>query len=93
MSIAKPRRFRLADGILAQTALQEAVLLDARAGTYFGANISASVILRVLITGEDETQMLRAMQENFEADDAELIRDLKQCLDDWLARGLIIEQQ
>ncbi|MDZ4814579.1 MAG: PqqD family protein [Pseudomonadota bacterium] len=84
------RRFRLAEGVLAQTALEEAVLLDARVGSYFGANLSASLILRMLIEGSDEVQILQAMRTKFDAPDAQLGADLRQCLDDWQQRGLIL---
>jgi hypothetical protein len=89
---APSRRYRLAEGVLAQTALDEAVLLDARAGAYFGANLSATVILRVLRAGADEEQMLSALLEKFDADEARLRDDLRVCLDVWLKLGLIVEQ-
>ena len=86
------RRFRLAEGVLAQTALDEAVLLDARSGTYFGANESASVLLRALLGGMDEEQAFAAMKARFDASDERLRADLSHCLDDWLARGLLVVQ-
>ena len=86
---ATPRRFRLAAGVLAQAALDEAVLLDARAGAYFGANPSATVILRALLANADEEEMLAALVAKFDADESTLRADLRQCLDAWLARGLI----
>jgi hypothetical protein len=90
---ALPRRYRLAEGVLAQTALDEAVLLDARAGAYFGANLSATVILRALLAGADEEGMLGALQAKFDAEESLLRVDLRICLDLWLERGLIVEQR
>jgi Coenzyme PQQ synthesis protein D (PqqD) len=87
----RPCRYRLAEGVLAQTALDEAVLLDARAGAYFGANLSATVILRALLAGADEEQMLGALLAKFDADESRLRDDLRVCLDVWLKRGLIVE--
>lgn len=85
------RRFRLADGVLAQTVLVEAVLLDARKGHYFGANVSASVILRGVIEGHSEAQIVAELAQQFEADHALLETDTQHCLADWLTRGLIVE--
>jgi hypothetical protein len=87
---AAARRFRLAEGVLAQVALDEAVVLDARAGSYFGANPSATVILRALLANSDEEAMLETLLDRFDADAATLRSDLRQCLDTWLARGLIV---
>jgi hypothetical protein len=89
---ALSRRYRLAEGVLAQTALDEAVLLDARAGAYFGANLSATVILRALLAGADEEQMLSALLEKFDGEESRFRDDLRVCLDAWLQRGLIVEQ-
>lgn len=84
------RRFRLAEGVLAQAVLDEAILLDARAGVYFSANYSASVVLRALLDGMNEDEVLVALRERFDAGDDQLQADLAQCLDDWLRRGLIV---
>lgn len=88
---ATQRRYRLAHGVLAQTALDEAVVLDARAGAYFGANASATLILRELLAGANEEAILVALSQRFEADDETLRADLRLCIDDWLRRGLIVE--
>ena len=89
----RPRRFRLADDVLAQTALDEAVLLDARVGRYFAANVVATTILRALCAGDDEAAMLAILSAQFDQDESVLRTDLARCLDDWIARGLIVEQR
>ena len=90
---AASKRYRLRDGVLAQTSLAEAVLLDAQKGSYFGANPSATVLLRALVEGADEAAMLAALRAAFDADEAALRSDLHECLRDWRARGLIVERE
>jgi hypothetical protein len=87
---AQSPRYRLAPGVLAQTALDEAVLLDARAGAYFGANASATLILRELLAGSDVDVIVQRVHQKFEQDAATIRADVIACLDDWLLRGLIV---
>ncbi len=83
-------RYRLAPSILAQTALDEAVLLDARAGAYFGANASATLILRELLAGSDVEAIVQRVHQKFEQDETIIRADVIACLEDWLRRGLIV---
>lgn len=84
-------RYRLADGVLAQATLAEAVLLDARGGRYFSANPVATVLLRELLAGADARAMATRIQQEFEQEEATICADVQDCLADWLARGLIVE--
>lgn len=84
------RRFVLAKGVMAQTALEEAVLLDARSGEYFAANDTATCVLRALLAGQSEAEILEALAATFAAPREQLQRDVHACLNDWLQRGIVI---
>ena len=82
--------YRLAEGVLAQTSLSEAVLLDAQGGHYFAANPVATVLLRELLAGSDLEAIIRHVHQTFEQDEAIIRADVVACLEDWLHRGLIV---
>ncbi|PIV33820.1 MAG: hypothetical protein COS34_05635 [Lysobacterales bacterium CG02_land_8_20_14_3_00_62_12] len=84
------RRFVLAPGVMAQTALEEAVLLDARSGAYFAANDTATCVLRALLAGQSEAEIVDLLAATFAAPREQLQHDVRGCLDDWLQRGIVV---
>lgn len=84
--------YQLAPGVLAQTVLDEAVLLDAQAGAYFSANASASLILQALIEGDTSHRIAEKLVARYVVDEDRAVNDVQACIDDWLARGLIIRR-
>jgi hypothetical protein len=83
-------RLRLRDGVLAQTTLVHAVLLDSVSGEYFELNPVGSVIVRGLIAGEAGTAIVDAIVAQFAVEPARARGDLQTFIDGLVARGLLV---
>ncbi len=82
--------FRLRQGILAQTALPEAIVLDTRDGAYFELNAVASLMLTRLLAGATPAQAIEAVTREFDVDAERASADLDAFIAqlrarDWLA--------
>jgi hypothetical protein len=61
-------RWRLRDGVLAQFALPQAVLLDARSGEYFELNAVGTAIVRALLESGTREAAIAALCAGFTVD-------------------------
>jgi hypothetical protein len=85
-------RYRLRDGVLAQTALPRAVLLDSARGEYAEINAVGTAMLRGLLEGLDADTVAARIAAEFEVDAAAAAADCRAFCADLVARGLLEAQ-
>jgi hypothetical protein len=68
----------------------EAVILDLTSGRYFGLNAVGTRIWMLLEAGTPIEQIVRAIAEEYEADAAQIDRDVKALIEDLSSRRLIV---
>lgn len=83
--------YRLRDGVLAQTGLPEAVLLDSGSGEYFELNAVGTAILRLLLAGAPAAEWPARICAEFDAGEARAAVDCEQFLNELLRRRLVEE--
>lgn len=83
--------FRLRPGILAQTALPEAIVLDTRGGAYFELNAVASLVLTRLLAGDTRQAAIARVLAEFEVDEARASADCDAFVAELRARDWLIE--
>jgi len=81
---------RLRDGVLAQTTLAHAVLLDSASGAYFELNPVGTRIVRCLIDGDRNDAIIDAIVAGFAVEPALASSDVQAFIDDLLQRGLLV---
>lgn len=77
------------DGIVFQTTEAGAVLLDTAGGQFFGLSPVASVTWTALAVGADLDQVVAAVLEAFEIDEATACTDIHRLLDTLDRHGLL----
>ena len=82
-------RYRLREGVLAQTALPRAVMLDSARGEYAEINAVGTAMLRCLIEGLDSAAVGERIAVEFAVDPAVAARDCQAFCADLVARGLL----
>lgn len=83
-------RWRLRPGLLAQTALPEAIVLDTDSGEYFELNAVASLMLAAVLEGVDEDDVVARVVARYEIDAARARRDFTALVADLVARRWLI---
>jgi hypothetical protein len=83
-------RYRLRDGLLAQTALPEAIVLDTVSGEYFELNAVASTVLAALVGGESESAAIARVVDAFDTDAAQASADCAAFIATLRARGWLV---
>lgn len=83
-------RWRLRPGLLAQTALPEAIVLDTDRGEYFELNAVASLMLVAVTEGVDDAEAVARIVARFAIDEAHARRDYATLVADLVARGWLI---
>lgn len=83
------RPLRRAHSVASQTLDGEAVLLHLQSGTYFTLNETGTFVWDLLEAERAPAELLEALVEAFEVDDATARRDLAELLDQLLSNGLI----
>jgi Coenzyme PQQ synthesis protein D (PqqD) len=89
MALNADRRYQLADHVLAQDMGTQLILLDAQRQNYYSGNAVARCVFSAIRDGLSESEILRRLLQEFSAGEGEVSADLRACLDDWLAQGLI----
>ncbi|WP_066822976.1 PqqD family protein [Sphingomonas mali] len=67
----------------------ELALFDGRDGTYHALNESSAAIWRGIAAGLDETEIVRSLAENHNAEPAEIGRDVREFIDLARTKGLL----
>ena len=80
---------RLAEGVMAQDAADEAVLMDLRRGTYYALNAVGARVLAWARAVPDVAAVVERLTEEYEADPEELRRDVERLLYELQTEGLI----
>lgn len=87
--VAARMHYQFTAQVLIQTDLDPAILLDLQTGHYFEANASANQVVIGIQNAESKTQLLKRLNQQFQAPEAQLAADLERLLTDWLDRGWI----
>lgn len=66
------------------------VLLNLESGAYYTLNETASIVWRELLEGHDETQIVSALENEYEADQATLDADVREQLQFFVDEGLLL---
>ena len=82
--------WRLREGVLAQLDLAEAIVLDTHSGHYFALNAVGTSIVRALLEGAHEHELVARIAAEFAVDDEQARADCRAFLDDLRARGLLV---
>ena len=82
-------RWRLRAGVLAQFALPQAVLLDARSGEYFELNAVGTTIVRALLQAGTREAAIAALCAAFTVDAQRAAADVDAFAADLCRRGLL----
>jgi predicted hydrolase (HD superfamily) len=86
---AEPALARLAEGVLLEAVNDEAVLMQLDRGQYYSLNAVGARMLALARACPDVAAVIRAMADEFEADEDTLRRDLLGLLADLESSGLI----
>jgi hypothetical protein len=81
--------WRLSEGVLAQLELAEAILLDTRSGHYYELNAVGTCIVRALLDGVGEADLIARVATEFDIGHEQARADCHVFLDDLRARGLL----
>ncbi|GAT69130.1 putative lasso peptide modification enzyme [Planomonospora sphaerica] len=81
--------FSLKPGVSLAETENGTVLLDEGAAKYWSLNESGTVIFRVLLEGGSLDDVVTALIEEFEIDEATALHDARRLTDDFKAAGLI----
>lgn len=83
--------YRLREGVLAQTGLPEAVLLDSGSGEYFELNAVGTAILRLLLAGAPRSEWPERICLEFDAAHERAEADCGRFLAELVRRRLVEE--
>jgi len=81
---------RLSPDVVFRDLEGEAVLLDLSSGRYFGLNAVGTRIWTLLDTGTPVERIVQTIAEEYDADAAQIGRDVKALIDELASRGLIV---
>ncbi len=81
---------RVSADVICREIDQEAVLLDLASGRYYGLNAVGARVWTLLAGGASVDAIVAAISAEFDADDAQIARDVGDLLADLRARGLIV---
>lgn len=84
-----PERLRPAARVLHRRVGADSVLLDVASGRYFELNPTGTRIWELLAQGPTRTELVAALEAEFETEAGELAADVESLLEELLRRGLL----
>jgi hypothetical protein len=83
--------YKLADNVLFQKVAEETVILEPETGEYFTLDAVGTFMIETLQSGNNITQTLLAVSDNYDTNGADITTDLSNLVEDMQQKGLLIE--
>jgi hypothetical protein len=82
--------YKLADNVLFQKVAEETVILEPETGEYFTLDAVGTFMIETLQSGNNITQTLLAVNDNYDTSGADIATDLRNLVKEMQQKGLLI---
>ncbi|MFT5924948.1 MAG: hypothetical protein ACI9LE_001953 [Paraglaciecola sp.] len=83
--------YKLADNVLFQKVAEETVILEPETGEYFTLDAVGTFMIETLQSGQNITQTLLAVNDNYDTNGADIATDLSNLVEEMQQKSLLIE--